>query len=146
VSSRPDARRTKHHLSGRRVSPSGHFSSTSGRLSVLDQFQISFQVPRKGRSINRPNDVVSCPNARLLKARIAIQISPFGHLTAMVRTRVHQRRKLNRKFNRLDDCLSWSGRAHCRYGNCVLKNCHPDAQSLIRKLLAADVRPFRRGY
>jgi hypothetical protein len=51
--------------------PSGRFSSTSRRLSVLDQFQISFQVPRKGRSINRPNDVVSCPDARLLKARIA---------------------------------------------------------------------------
>jgi hypothetical protein len=67
--------------------PFGRFSSTSGRLSVLDQFQISFQVPRKGRSINRPD-------ARLLKARIAIQIPPSGSLTAMVRTRVHQRRKL----------------------------------------------------
>jgi len=54
--------------------PSGRFSSTSGRLSVLDQFLISFQVPRKGRSINRPDDVVSRPDASLLKARIAIQI------------------------------------------------------------------------
>jgi hypothetical protein len=54
--------------------PSGCFSSTSGRLSVLDQFSISFQVPRKGRSINHPDDVVSRPNARLLKARITIQI------------------------------------------------------------------------
>jgi hypothetical protein len=54
--------------------PSGRLSSTSGRLSVLDQFLISFQVPRKGRSINRPDDVVSHPDARLLKARIAIQI------------------------------------------------------------------------
>jgi hypothetical protein len=53
---------------------SGCFSSTSGRLSVLDQFLISFQVPRKGRSINRPDDVVSRPDARLLKARITIQI------------------------------------------------------------------------
>jgi hypothetical protein len=73
---------------------SGHFSSTSGRLSVLDLFLISFQVPRKGRSINRPDDVVSCPDARLLKARIAIQISPSGRLIAVVRTRIHQRRKL----------------------------------------------------
>jgi hypothetical protein len=55
----------------------------------------SFQVPIKGRSINRPNDVVSRPDARLLKARIAIQISPSGRLTAVVRTRVHQRRKLH---------------------------------------------------
>jgi hypothetical protein len=54
--------------------PSGRFSSTSGCLSVLDQFLISFQVPRKGRSINRPDDVVSRPDVRLLKARIAIQI------------------------------------------------------------------------
>jgi hypothetical protein len=74
--------------------PSRHFSSTSGRLPVLYQFLISFQVLRKGRSINRLDDVVSRPDARLLKARIAIQISPSGRLTAMVRTRVHQRRKL----------------------------------------------------
>jgi hypothetical protein len=74
--------------------PSERFNSTSGCLSVLDPFLISFQVPRKGRSINRPNDVVSCPDARLLEARIAIQISPSGRLTAVVWTRVHQRRKL----------------------------------------------------
>jgi hypothetical protein len=54
--------------------PSGRFSSMSGRLPVLDQFLISFQVTRKGRSINRPDDVVSRPDVRLLKARIAIQI------------------------------------------------------------------------
>jgi hypothetical protein len=54
--------------------PSGRFSSMSRRLPVLDQFLISFQVPRKGRSINRPDDVVSHPDARLRKVRIAIQI------------------------------------------------------------------------
>jgi hypothetical protein len=47
--------------------PSGCFNSTSGCLPVLDQLLISFQVPRKGRSVNRPD-------ARLRKARIAIQI------------------------------------------------------------------------
>jgi hypothetical protein len=72
---------------------SGRFSSTSGRLSVLDQFQISFQVPRKGRSINRPDDVVSRPDTHLFKPGITIQISPSGRLTAVFRTRVHQRRK-----------------------------------------------------
>jgi hypothetical protein len=46
----------------------------------------SFQVPIKGRSINRPNDVVSCPDARLLKARIAIQISPYRRQSALVQT------------------------------------------------------------
>jgi hypothetical protein len=51
--------------------PFGHFSSTSGRLSVLDQFLISFQVPRKGRSINRSDDVVSRSDARASKKEIA---------------------------------------------------------------------------
>jgi hypothetical protein len=54
----------------------------------------SFQVPIKGRSINRPDDVVSRPDTSLLKARIAIQISPSGHQSALVRTRAHQLRKL----------------------------------------------------
>jgi len=108
--------------------PSGHFNSTSRRLSVLDQFLISFQVPRKGRSINRPDDVVSHPDARLLKARIAIQISPSGRLTNMVWMRAFIKEGNCRfDFNRPDDCLSWSGCAHCKYGNCVLKNCRPDA-------------------
>jgi hypothetical protein len=49
----------------------------------------SFQVPIKGRLINLPDDVVSRPDARLLKARIAIQISPSGRQSALVRTRAH---------------------------------------------------------
>jgi hypothetical protein len=55
------------------LAPSGRFSSTSGRLSVLEWFTYSFQVSRKGRSINRPDDVVSRPDACLRKARIAVQ-------------------------------------------------------------------------
>jgi hypothetical protein len=47
----------------------------------------SFQVPIKGRSTNHPD-------ARLHKARIPIQIHPSGRQTALVRMRVHQRRKL----------------------------------------------------
>jgi hypothetical protein len=74
--------------------PFGRFSSTSERLSVLDQFLISFQVPRNGRSINRPDDVVSRSDTRLLKARIVIQLSASRRLTVVVRTRVHQRKKL----------------------------------------------------
>jgi hypothetical protein len=54
----------------------------------------SFQVQIEGRSINRPDDVVSCLDARLLKARIAIQMSPSGHQSALVRTCAHQLRKL----------------------------------------------------
>jgi hypothetical protein len=94
------------HPSGRRVFPSGHlhhiekllcqlapsgrFSNTSGRLSVLERFTNSFQVSRKGRSINRPDDVVSRPDLYLRKARIAVQIEPSEHLTAVVRTLVHR--------------------------------------------------------
>jgi hypothetical protein len=48
----------------------------------------SFKVPIKERSSNRPDDVVSRPDVRLLKARIAIQISPSGRLSVLVRTRV----------------------------------------------------------
>jgi hypothetical protein len=72
------------------LSPSGRFSSTSGRLLVLERFTDSFQVPRKGRSINSPDDVVSRPDAYLRKARIAVQNGPSGHLTAVVRTLVHR--------------------------------------------------------
>jgi hypothetical protein len=70
--------------------PSERFSSTSGRLPVLERFTDSFQVSRKGRSINRPDDVVSHPDAYLRKARIAFQNGPSGRLTAVVRTLVHR--------------------------------------------------------
>jgi len=53
------------------LASSGRFCSTSGRL-------------------NRPNDVVSRPEAYLRKARIAVQNEPSGHLTAVVRTLVHR--------------------------------------------------------
>jgi hypothetical protein len=106
VSFRPDIRQTSIICSDDGFLPSGHlhriekllcklapsrrFSSTSGRLSVLEQFIDSFQVSRKGRSINRPNDVVSRPDAYLRKARIAVQNEPFEHLKAVVRTLVHR--------------------------------------------------------
>jgi len=67
-----------------------HVRTSLGTRPVSD----SFQVLIKERSINRLDDVVSCLDARLLKARIAIQISPSGRLSAAVRTHVHQRRKL----------------------------------------------------
>jgi hypothetical protein len=72
------------------LAPSGRFSSTSGPLLVLERFTDSFQVSRKGRSINRPDDVVSRPDAYLRKARITVQNEPSGHLTAVVRTLVYR--------------------------------------------------------
>jgi hypothetical protein len=71
--------------------------------------------------------VVSRSDARLLKARIAIQISLSGRQSALVRTRVQLIWKLPSDFNRLDDYLSWSRRTHSRYGNCVLKFSRLDA-------------------
>jgi hypothetical protein len=47
----------------------------------------SFQVQNMGRLIHRPDALIN-------KVRIAIQISPSGRQTALVWTRVHQRRKL----------------------------------------------------
>jgi hypothetical protein len=58
--------------------------------SALD----SFQVQNMGRLIHRPDDVVSRLDALINKARIAIQISPSGRQSALVRTRAHQLRKL----------------------------------------------------
>jgi hypothetical protein len=72
------------------LAPSGRFSSTSERLSVPERFTDSFQVPRKGRSINCPDDVVYRSDAYLRKARIPVQNEPSRHLTAVVRTLVHR--------------------------------------------------------
>jgi hypothetical protein len=66
--------------------PSGRCVIPSGRQTVQHHpsgRRASFQVPRKGRSINRPD-------AYLRKARIAVQNEPSGHLTAVVRTLVHR--------------------------------------------------------
>jgi hypothetical protein len=54
----------------------------------------SFQVQNMGRLIHRPDDVVSRPDALVNKARIALQISPSGRQSALVRTRAHRLRKL----------------------------------------------------
>jgi hypothetical protein len=153
---RPNASQTKHHPSGRRALPSGpsivsrrfypacirpDVSAAHPDASRTRPVSDSFQVPIKERSFNRLDDVVSRPDARLRKARIAIQISSSGRLSVLVQTPVQLIWKLSIR-------LQPSGRAHSRYENCVLKFSHPDAhshgpdaRSLIRKLLAADVQP-----
>jgi hypothetical protein len=65
------------------------------RTSISDRSASdSFQVQNMGRLIHRPDDVVSRLDVLINKARIAIQISPFGRQSALVRTRAHQLRKL----------------------------------------------------
>jgi hypothetical protein len=93
---RPDARQTKHHLSGRCAFPSG--PSTMSRSFYpacirpdASQYSTSFRFfpsSNMGRLIQPPDDVVSRPDARLLKARIAIQMSLSGRQSALVRTHV----------------------------------------------------------
>jgi hypothetical protein len=99
VSFRPDIRKTSIICPDDVLLPSGHLHriekllcqlSPSGRLSVLERFTDSFQVSRKGRSINRPDGVVSRPDAYLRKARIAVQNGPSRRLTAVVRTLEHR--------------------------------------------------------
>jgi len=75
--------------------PSRRFSSPSGRLSVIDQLQILSKFNLREDCFNRPDDVDSCPDALLYKARIGIQISLSGRQLALVRTHVHQLRKLS---------------------------------------------------
>jgi hypothetical protein len=60
--------------------------------------------------------VVSHLDALIHKARIVIQISPFGRQSSLVRTRVQLRWKLLIR-------LQPFGRTYSRYGNCVLKTC-----------------------
>jgi hypothetical protein len=74
--------------------PSGRLRSPSGRLSVIDQLQILSKFNLREDCFNRPDDVDSHPDALIHKARIAIQISPFGRQSALVRTSIHQLRKL----------------------------------------------------
>jgi hypothetical protein len=96
------------------LAPSERFSSTSGCLSVLERFTDSFQVSKKGRSINRPDDVESRPDAYLRKARIAFQNEPSGRWCI-----VYGNWRFD--FNRPNVSSSWSRRTRIRYGNCVLK-------------------------
>jgi hypothetical protein len=74
--------------------PSGRLSNPSGRLSVIDQLQILSKFNLREDCFNRPDDVDSRPDALIHKERIAIQISPSGQQSALVRTHVQQLRKL----------------------------------------------------
>jgi len=60
------------------------------RTSISDRSASdSFQVQNMERLTHSPDDVVSRLDALINKARIAIQILPSGHQSALVRTRAH---------------------------------------------------------
>jgi hypothetical protein len=107
----PTGRQTdQHHSSGRRIFSVRTLHCIEKLLFQLASVRISqqpvwmhistrtvsdsFQVPIKGRSINGLDDVVSRQDARLLKERIGIQISPSERQLALVQMRAHQLRKL----------------------------------------------------
>jgi hypothetical protein len=167
LSYHPDARQIKHHLSGRRVSPSRPFIVSRSFCSSL-----------------HPSGPLSSPSGAIkysIKLPILSKII-YGKIASTVRTTwlsiqtcFSLRQESQFKFNCPDVCqqgpkarstdmeiadstsncpdayLSWSGRAHHRYGNCVLKiNCpdgHPPWSGRSKpymEILAADVRPSRR--
>jgi hypothetical protein len=99
--------------------PSGRLSSPFGRPLVIDQLQILSKFRIREVDISVRKMLVSRPDARLHKARIAIQISRSGRQSALVRTRMQLIWKLPIR-------LQQSGRALCRYGNYVLKFSRPD--------------------
>jgi hypothetical protein len=92
VHSRPDLHYLRSYCSS--FHPFGRLSSLSGRLSVIHQLQILSKFNLREDCFNRPDDVDSRSDALIHKARIAIQISPFGRQSALVRTCVQQLRKL----------------------------------------------------
>jgi hypothetical protein len=83
---RPDSRQTKHHLSGRRV-------FLSGPSTVSRRFYLACICPDV--SAARPNASQYSNSLRFFPSCNKRKIDqPSGRLTAVVRTCVHQRRKL----------------------------------------------------
>jgi hypothetical protein len=75
--------------------PSVRTSQHLVRTSISDRSALdSFQVQNMGRLIHRLDEVVSHLDPLPNKTRIAIQISPSRHQSALVQTRAHQLRKL----------------------------------------------------
>jgi hypothetical protein len=95
-------------------------------LSVRSSFRFSFQKQIWEDCCNRPDDVDSRPDALLLKGKFVIQTQPSGCRSTMVWKRLQQIWKL-RAANQL------SGRSPPMVRT---------REALVRKLLAADVRPF----
>jgi len=107
---RPDSRQTNHHLSGRRVSPSGPSTvsrrfypacirpDVSAARPDASQYSISFRFLSKFQEREDRSTVQTMCYpvwTRIsLRQESQIQIPPSGRLTAVVRTRVQQRRKL----------------------------------------------------
>jgi hypothetical protein len=84
------------------LDPSGRFSSTSGRLSVLERFTDSFQVQEREDQ------------------------STVRTMWYPVRTRISVRQESQFKMNRPDIWQLWSGRWFIVYGNCRFDFNRPD--------------------
>jgi hypothetical protein len=120
VDSHPDLPLCREASNFSSLHSSGRFSSSSGRLSLLDQasgFLSKTQIWED--YCNHPDDMDSCPSAFIHMASIIIQIQT-------------------------------SGRANIRYGNCVHQTCRPedhslgsDARSLFMEIAYGGCATFR---
>jgi hypothetical protein len=141
---RPNANQTKHHPSGRRsfffrtstvsrsycssLYSSGRLSNLSGCLSVIDQLQILSKFRIREDWYTHPDDVVSRPDARATNMEIADSTSTVW----------------TNAYHGPDECIAdmeitcWSSAVR------MLIPHGPDARNLIRKLLAANLRPSGR--
>jgi hypothetical protein len=140
---RPASRQTKHHSSGRRVSPSGpstmsrRFYPACIRPDVSaarpdpSQYSISFWFLSKFQEREDQSTVRTMWYP--VRTRVSLrQESQFKYHRLDVWQLWSGRAFIKEgncrfDFNRTDDCLSWFGRVHCIYGNWVLKNSRPDA-------------------
>jgi hypothetical protein len=109
------------------LDPSGRFSSTFGRLSVLEQFTDSFQVQeREDQSTVRTMwyPVRTCISVRQ-ESQFKMNRPDIWQLWSGHRCIVYGNYRFD--YNRLDVSPSWSGLTRIRYGNCVLKFSRPDS-------------------
>lgn len=148
---------------------SGRLGSQSGRLSVIDQLQILSNFNLREDCFNRPDDMDSHPDELINKARIGIQISPSGHLSALVRTRVRQLRKLPIRLQlsgrlptmvRMRTQQKWKLRVEVQpsnrsspmvrtrealYGSYLQRTCdHPDDYALLSGTRLLNMKDFQR--
>jgi hypothetical protein len=90
---RPDSRQTKHHPFGRRVSPSGPSTVSRRVYPACIYLDVSAACPDASQYLNSLRFFPSSNNGKIDQPSRRCGISS-GLLTAVVGTRVHQRRKL----------------------------------------------------
>jgi hypothetical protein len=142
------------HPSGRRAIPSGR----PDRQSIIRPDYVYFRPDpslyreASGPACIRPDDSAARPDALQYSIKLPILSKiKYGKIAATVRTRSYIRQESQFKFNRLDVCQygldARSTDMEIPDSTSTVRTVnlgHPDARSLIWKLLAADVRSSGR--